>query len=927
MAKIQPTHVEYLFPETDSMVTKTDLKGIITYANDDFVKASGYTRAELLGQPHNMVRHPDMPFEAFADMWKTLKAGRPWTGLVKNLRKDGGFYWVLANATPNYEDGKMIGYMSVRTKPTRQQVDETARMYKLFKDGNAKGLAIRDGQVVETSFIARVKHSVSNVTMKKRIFTVIGTAATFMIIIALVALKALDSNAKSFDSLYENRVIALGQLSNIQRMLLTNRILATAALAEPNLISENAAQIEQNIDAISQQWKEFLPTIITDEEQVLANKFAAERVAFVSEGLKPIVQALRANDLPLVEKIIVEEARPLYALAAEDLEKLVQLQIDESKKAKEIAEEEYVFNRNLFIGLVGFAIVFALAMGEFLMFSIVKRFRLFSEVVTSGSNVLIDNTKRGEFAVVRDAFKISQLNNNFNLAFAKQMANENLRIKIALDNVGANVMIADNQRKIIYINKAATQLMQDAESAIREQLPNFTASKLLGETIDVFHKNPDHQAGILAKFQNTATTTIEIGGRIMEVSANPVINERGERLGAVAEWKDRTLEVATEKEIANIINAIAGGNFEGRLSEAGKQDFFLTLSKGINNLVSTCSESLNEIVRVLSAISHGDLTQKIDADFSGTFGQLKDDANATIESLKKIVQQIQEATDYISTGSKEIASGNNDLSHRTEEQAASLEETAASMEELTSTVKHNADNAKEANQLAVDASQIAERGVDVVGQVVQTMDEINDASRKIGDIISVIDDIAFQTNILALNAAVEAARAGEQGKGFAVVATEVRNLAQRAATAAGEIKHLINDSVSKVTGGTKLVTQAGETMGEIVTSIQGVTKMMSEITAASLEQSQGIEQVNSAVSQMDDVTQQNAALVEQSAAAAEALEDQARNLSVAVSHFKLSGARNHNFTPTARKSTTTTAKMVSKPALTMQVGHDEWEEF
>ena len=923
MAKIQPTHVEYLFPETDSMVTKTDLKGIITYANDDFVKASGYTRAELLGQPHNMVRHPDMPFEAFADMWKTLKAGRPWTGLVKNLRKDGGFYWVLANATPNYEDGKMIGYMSVRTKPTRQQVDETARMYKLFKDGNAKGLAIRDGQVVETSFIARVKHAVSNVTMKKRIFTVIGTAATFMIIIALVALKALDSNAKSFDSLYENRVIALGQLSNIQRMLLTNRILATAALAEPNLIPENAAQIEQNIDVISQQWKEYLPTVITDEEQVLADKFAAERVAFFTEGLKPIVQALRANDLPLVEKIIVEKARPLYALAAEDLEKLVQLQIDESKKAKEIAEEEYVFNRNLFIGLVGFAIVFALAMGEFLMFSIVKRFRLFSEVVTSGTNVPIDNTKRGEFAVVRDAFKVSQLNNNFNLAYAKQMANENLRVKIGLDNVNTSILICDNNRQIIYANKAAEKMFAKVQTDFQKYIPNFVASKLVGSNIDEYNKHSNAMDGL----KESISAMLHIGGHPFLVYVSPVINERGERLGTITEWVDKTAQVEVEKEVENVIESIAAGDFSQRLNEAGKEDFILNLSKGINKLVVTCSVGLNEVVQVLNAMSHGDLTQKISGEYEGTFGQLKNDTNATVESLIKIVEQIKEATDSINTGSKEIASGNNDLSHRTEEQAASLEETAASMEELTSTVKHNAENATQANGLAVEASDIAQRGVDVVGHVVRTMDEINDASRKIGDIISVIDDIAFQTNILALNAAVEAARAGDQGKGFAVVATEVRNLAQRAATAAGEIKNLINDSVSKVTGGTKLVTQAGETMGEIVTSIQGVTKMMSEITAASQEQRQGIEQVNSAVSQMDEVTQQNAALVEQSAAAAEALEDQARNLSVAVSHFKLSGARNHNFTPTARKSTTTTAKMVSKPALTMQVGHDEWEEF
>jgi methyl-accepting chemotaxis protein len=237
-----------------------------------------------------------------------------------------------------------------------------------------------------------------------------------------------------------------------------------------------------------------------------------------------------------------------------------------------------------------------------------------------------------------------------------------------------------------------------------------------------------------------------------------------------------------------------------------------------------------------------------------------------------------------------VASGNADLSQRTEEQASSLEETASSMEELTSTVKQNAENAKQANQLAASASEVAVKGGAVVSEVVGTMSSINESSKKIVDIISVIDGIAFQTNILALNAAVEAARAGEQGRGFAVVASEVRNLAQRSAAAAKEIKGLIGDSVDKVGAGTKLVDEAGKTMQEIVSSVKRVTDIMSEITAASQEQSSGIEQVNQAITQMDEVTQQNAALVEEAAAAAEAMQEQAQNLAHAVSVFRLDDA-------------------------------------
>jgi len=393
-------------------------------------------------------------------------------------------------------------------------------------------------------------------------------------------------------------------------------------------------------------------------------------------------------------------------------------------------------------------------------------------------------------------------------------------------------------------------------------------------------------------------------------------NEQGQRLGTVAEWHDRTAEVAVENDVAAIVDASVMGDLSKRLDLQDKDGFILQLGAGINQLLETSENALNEVARVLGALSHGDLTETITNDYQGTFGQLKDDSNTTVEKLKDIINQIKEATDSINTASKEIAAGNNDLSHRTEEQAASLEQTAASMEELTSTVQANSQNARKANQLAVSASDIAGKGVKVVGQVVTTMDGINEASRKIVEIISVIDDIAFQTNILALNAAVEAARAGDQGRGFAVVAVEVRNLAQRAATAAGEIKRLIGDSVEKVEDGTKLVTQAGQTMEEIVNSIRGVTTMMSEISAASIEQTSGIEQVNQAIGQMDDVTQQNAALVEQAAASAESLEEQAQNLSVTVGGFKVDG----NSRTTARMQQEVEQCMERLPSITGAFG-------
>jgi methyl-accepting chemotaxis protein len=348
---------------------------------------------------------------------------------------------------------------------------------------------------------------------------------------------------------------------------------------------------------------------------------------------------------------------------------------------------------------------------------------------------------------------------------------------------------------------------------------------------------------------------------------------------------------------------------------------------------------------VVGKIAAGDLTvavqTKANDDSSLLFGM-----KTMRDSLAKVVGEVRAGTDAIATASSEIAAGNQDLSARTEQQASSLEETAASMEELTSTVKQNADNARQANQLALSASTVAVKGGSVVSQVVDTMGSINASSKKIVDIIGVIDGIAFQTNILALNAAVEAARAGEQGRGFAVVASEVRNLAQRSAAAAKEIKTLIGDSVDKVDAGSKLVDQAGATMNEVVDSVKRVTDIMAEILAASQEQTSGIEQVNQAITQMDQVTQQNAALVEEAAAAAMSMQEQAGGLSEVVSVFRLDDHQRDQAAPPSRpasinrpavpvpapRARQTIAAPPRKPrpapvAPAAPAGREEWETF
>ena len=353
----------------------------------------------------------------------------------------------------------------------------------------------------------------------------------------------------------------------------------------------------------------------------------------------------------------------------------------------------------------------------------------------------------------------------------------------------------------------------------------------------------------------------------------------------------KTSLLAINGEIKRLAAAAAAGDFSARGDEqAFKHDFHLMVGD-LNRLMSTADGSLAALSGVLQAIARGDLSVRMEGDFQGVFANIRDDANRTVDKIADIVGQIRSGSDAINTVAGEIASGNSDLAQRTEQQAANLEETAASMEELTSTVRQNAESARQANQLAIGAATVASQGGDVVGQVVTTMASIQTSSRKIAEIISVIDGIAFQTNILALNAAVEAARAGEQGRGFAVVASEVRTLAQRSAAAAKEIKGLIEDSVERVSDGSALVDKAGQTMGEIVASVQRVTGIMAEISAASQEQSAGIEQVNQTITQMDETTQQNAALVEEASAAARSMEEQAEQLVETVAVFRLGNDR------------------------------------
>jgi aerotaxis receptor len=532
MKNNQPVSLnEYHFPEDSILVSRTDINGRITYANPAFVEASGYPIDELLGQHHNLVRHPDMPKDAFKDMWETIQSGKGWTGYVKNRRKNGDFYWVFATATPTLNNGRVVGFTSVRVKPDANVVRQVDALYKKIQSGQATNIVLSEGRV-----------------LKKGLFSFF----------------------------------------------------------------------------LNTEWNNL--------------------------GVRFMVALL--------------------------------------------------------------VILFTLIM-------------------------------MGGFGI---------------------------------------------------------WAIQNAHSTTPFLNPTQTLWSFIG-----------------------------IGLFGMVLSAIPVLRLRKSIVPRLA-------------DAVSFARQVAAGDLS-RSMPTGLQD------------------DVGILIRALETMRR---------------------------SLRNIATEITSGISATSTAAHQIAAGNQNLSSRTEHQAANLEETASSMEEITATVKQNAANAQQANQLAAQASKIAESGGGVVSQVVNMMGEINKSSKKTVDIISVIEGIAFQTNILALNAAVEAARAGEQGRGFAVVASEVRALAQRSASAAKEIKQIIEDSASRIEHGTELANTTGRTMSDVVNAVRQVTNLMSEISMASTEQSNGIELVNLAVTQMDEATQQNAALVEEAAAASSSLEEQARHLRSSINVFRLS---------------------------------------
>ncbi|MDP3608276.1 MAG: methyl-accepting chemotaxis protein [Methylophilus sp.] len=910
------TQKEVELADTSSIVSKTDLKGRITYINRDFIDISGFTEAELIGQSHNIVRHPDMPPEAYVDLWSTVKAGRPWNGMVKNRCKNGDHYWVEANVAPIRQGGAVVGYMSVRSKPSRQQVEAAERLYRQW----------REGHFVKPNLVAKVVKQLFDLPVRYKVI-----ASTTLPVVAVAAVQYV------------------GWVNSFP--VLTGLGLAVATLS--GLVM--GGQIQK----------------ATSNATTALNKFAEGDLTFAintkdNDDFGKVMQALKSMQIKI--GFDVNDARKVAEQALR-----LQTALDKSATAFTFGDH----NNQLMYMNKAAETVWSRMLPE-----IVKQHPGFSVDSMMGGNVsqYIENSEdRKVFA-------------------EKLIAPKHMEISMYGRRVGLNIVPVYNEQNE-YLGRM-TQWHDRTDEVVAEQevirLVGDAVAGKLSERVDLsvlpagfimdigqgMNKILDAVIGPLNvaadyvdKFANgiiPAPISDNYNGdfNILKDNLNSCVHalnllvsdanmlakaaEEGKldtRADATKHWGDYRKVVegvnATLDSVIGPLNIaakymddISKGNIPAKITDQYQGDF-----NQIKDNLNTCIEAVNRLVSdanmLAEAAKEGRISTRADVtQHQGNFRQVVEGVNQTLDMIVAPIAAVKLAVETITTAAGEISTGNSDLSARTEQQASSLEETAASMEELAGTVKQNADNAKQANQLALTASGVAIKGGQVVAEVVNTMTGINDSARKIEDIISVIDGIAFQTNILALNAAVEAARAGEQGRGFAVVAGEVRNLAQRSASAAKEIKELITDSVNKTAEGTKLVENAGSTMEEVVTSVQRVADIISEIAAASAEQTTGIDQVNQAVTSMDEVTQQNAALVEEAAAAAESLLEQANQLSDVVGVFKVDGASNvksserrvaHSPMRSAQRPVQA-AKPMAKPAPKPQLaktGTDDgdWEEF
>ncbi len=717
------TDTEVEMDDSSFLVSRTDLKGRITYCNQDFIDISGFTHDELIGKSHNIVRHPDMPPEAFEDLWSTVKKGRPWVGMVKNRTKSGDYYWVEANVAPLLKDGQVYEYVSLRRKPAREQIREAEGLYEKMRNKSYKP------------------------SLRERL----------------------------------NRFNPFNHFGLVVKLL-------TPGIVAGGLTMVLVAYVMSLMNSVDGSESQALSI------QTLASTSAALIVAFMVTGI-------------LLHRLVV---RKLNATSG-----------------------------------------------------------IMHRITDNNFMDRIDTSGEDEIGNLMRNLKIMQTKLGYEVYDARYAAEDGRRIASAVGVSSTGIMICNDRYEITFANDSSERMLVDTLSAGDEAGNSASRRKLVGRNLDELLQGEVN----VEQIESPCDVELVLGEKIFAVSLSPVFGDNGNKIGLVLEWVDRTENVSCENELHQVVQAASSGMLDERIDEANKHGFFQTVSRAINTMLDNTSSSINDVAHVLQSLAQGDLTQKVESDYEGVFAQLKQDINATVDSLRKVIAGINQDSIGNANTAAELSGTATDMGQGASEQAASLEQISSAMEEMSSNIRQSANNASQTGEIALLASTDAADSGQTVRQAVTAMNHIAEK-------ITIIEEIARQTNLLALNAAIEAARAGEHGKGFAVVASEVRKLAERSQKAAAEIAELSEETVS-------VAEQAGRKIDSLVPNIQKTAELVQEISVASREQDVGADEINRALQQLDQVVQRSAASAEQLASSATELSTKAEQQRDAMRYFNL----------------------------------------
>jgi len=975
------------------LVSHTNLKGIITYCNQDFINISGFTEQELLGKNHNLVRHPDMPSAAYQNLWDTLKKEQTWTGIVKNRCKNGDYYWVKANVTQIKENGKVVGYMSVRTKPSSDEISNAEALYEKLKNGEAsleptfwqkynilynlsicnklrligasfilpimillvmfamektKEINFAQTELTGVEYISPLRQLMSDIakhrgmtnallngdeSFREKLPEVRNNITKDIQLVESIhqrlgeKLKVNDAwqtvkaswgqlgekaiklpasiSFSQHTALLENIIALVSRVGNSSRLIMdpeidSNYLMQLIVLRVPEL--NNLLGILRGRGAgiiasgeLNESDKASITQLYTLMKKRVDQTIHGLNIVFENNAQLKVLMSTQFDDfkqdtgdfIKLIESSMLQNdnlelynaktffasgtnaivrSSELFDESAKQLTALLNARIDKSYKGMFIE-----------LGVIVILILLSVSLTIFVSKLMTRASKQTLQVFNSIGNGKFDNDieieTQDELGEMLQELKALQTRLSVDIKTAQDDATKFGRIKTALDVAGTNMMMADANNTIIYMNEAVQEMFDNIKDTLKENIANFDINHLLGQNIDVFHQDPSHQKNPLKNLKKTYVSKFSVGDVDLQITANPVYANDGERLGTVVEWQDQT---AQNKVINRLVDAAHSGDFSTLEVGNSKDQAYIDLASNINNMLGTTGSTIDEVVNVLEGLARGDLSKTIEGEYHGVFKRLQTSVNTTISKLSGVIEVLKSHSDGSASAAHEVSGTATDIGHGSSEQAASLEEISSSMEQMSANVRQSADNAGQTEQIAQKVASDAEESGQSVTEAVVAMKDIAEK-------ISIIEEIARQTNLLALNAAIEAARAGEHGKGFAVVADEVRKLAERSQKAAEEIGTLSTSTVVKAE-------QAGEKLLKLVPDIQKTAELVQEISLASREQDVGSEEINRALQQLDQTVQRSAASSEELAASAGVLSRQAEEQRETMSFFTLNEA-------------------------------------